>query len=168
MDVKITVALDGFNDLMKSNQASDKWCIIGSIALRVLGGIEVEPHDIDVEVLEDSNMESIFSNMAVCYGSTNHERSNNEYDMRAERRMKRPVTWGHKPFIFEIGGVRVNVWMVTKFSNRYVTLKNDLKFALPMDVLDRKLAYRRPKDMEFGAHLIKEITEMMTREGRQQ
>ena len=83
--------------------------------------------------------------------------------MRAERKMKRPVTWAHKPYIFEIRGVKVNVWIVSRFSNRYVELWDGLKYALPMDVLDRKLAYGRPKDVRMGCMLIQNITEMMNR-----
>lgn len=163
MDIKISLALALFRDLMNANQASEKWCIVGSMALKVLGGIQVEPHDIDVEVLGDSKMEHTFRDLALAYGSNNHERKSDSYDMRAERKMKRPVTWKHKPYIFEIRGVRVNVWVVSEFSNRYVQLANGLKYALPMDVLDRKLAYGRPKDVKLGCMLIQDIATMMNR-----
>ena len=163
--LKISVALELFKDLMDANQASNEWCIVGSMALRVLGGIAIEPHDIDVEVLENTNMENTFRNMAISYGSNNHERKNDDYDMRAERVMRRPVTWKHKPYIFEIRGVKVNVWIVSEFSNRYVQLANGLKYALPMDILDRKLAYGRSKDMAFGCMLIQGIVTMMNRYG---
>lgn len=162
-NLRISTALCLFKDLMDANGAKEKWCIVGSMALKVLGGVQVEPHDIDVEVLESSGMSSIFRGMALAYGSTNHERRNDEYDMRAERKMKRPVTWKHKPYIFEIRGVKVNVWLVSEFSNRYVELWNGLKYALPMDVLDRKLAYGRPKDVKLGCMLIQDIATMMNR-----
>ena len=162
-NLKISMSLALFKDLMDANQASEKWCIVGSMALKVLGGIQVEPHDIDVEVLESSGMSRIFRSMALAYGSNNHERNNDEYDMKAERKMKRPVTWKHKPYIFEIRGVKVNVWLVSEFSNRYVELWNGLKYALPMDVLDRKLAYGRPKDVKLGCMLIQDIVTMMNR-----
>ena len=162
-NLKISLALALFKDLMDANQASEKWCIVGSMALKVLGGIQIEPHDIDVEVLESSGMSCMFRAMALAYGSNNHERRNDEYDMRAERKMKRPVTWKHKPYIFEIRGVKVNVWLVSEFSNRYVELWNGLKYALPMDVLDRKLAYGRPKDVKLGCMLIQDIVTMMNR-----
>ena len=162
-NLKISIALALFKDLMDANNASEKWCIVGSMALKVLGGVQVEPHDIDVEVLEDSKMETRFRDLALAYGSNNHERRNDEYDMRAERKMKRPVTWKHKPYIFEIRGVKVNVWIVSQFSNRYVELWNGLKYALPMDVLDRKLAYGRPKDVKMGCMLIQDIVTMMNR-----
>lgn len=163
--LKISIALGLFKGLMDANQASNGWCIVGSMALRVVGGIAIEPHDIDVEVLESTNMENTFRDMAIAYGSNNHERKCDGYDMRAERVMRRPVTWKHKPYIFEIRGVKVNVWIVSEFSNRYVQLANGLKYALPMDILDRKLAYGRPKDMAFGCMLIQDIVTMMNRYG---
>lgn len=162
-NLKISIALVLFKDLMDANNASDKWCIVGSMALKVLGGVQVEPHDIDVEVLESAGMENAFRNLALAYGSNNHERKNDDYDMRAERKMKRKVTWKHKPYIFEIRGVKVNVWVVSEFSNRYVRLCNGLNYALPMDVLDRKLAYGRPKDVKLGCMLIQDIATMMNR-----
>ena len=165
---KIQTALFQFRELMRANQARDKWCVVGSMALLTIGGMQVEPHDLDVEVLENSDMESTFRNMAIAYGSSFYKNKANSYDAEAEKRMKRPVTWAHKPYIFEIQGVKINVWIVTEFSNRNVTLDDGIRYALPMDVLDRKLAYRRPKDVEFGARLLRDIAEMMTREGRQQ
>lgn len=163
MDIKITNAINKFKQLMEANSADNSWCIVGSIALRVLGGVEVNPHDLDVEVLESSEMESIFRNTAIAYGSSFHERKPDGYDAAAEKRMKRPITWKHKPYIFEIRGVRVNVWMVTEFSNRSVQLANGLRYALPADVLDRKLAYGRPKDIQLGLMLIQDISTMMNR-----
>lgn len=165
---KIQTALFLFRDLMRANQAQNKWCVVGSMALLTIGGMQVEPHDLDVEVLENSDMEGTFRKMALAYGSHFYEKKTDRYDAAAEKRMKRPVTWTHKPYIFEIRGVKINVWIVTKFSNRNVTLDDGIRYALPMDVLDRKLAYRRPKDVEFGARLLREIAEMMTREERQQ
>ena len=162
-NLRISLALALFDELMDTNQASNGWCIVGSMALKVLGGVQIEPHDIDVEVLESTNMENTFRNMAISYDSNNHERKCDDYDMRAERKMKRPVTWKHKPYIFEIKGVKVNVWVVSEFSNRYVKLSNGLKYALPMDVLDRKLAYGRPKDVKLGCMLIQDIVTMMNR-----
>ena len=163
MNIEITNAITKFKKLMEANGADDSWCIVGSVALKVLGGIEVTPHDLDVEVLESSEMESIFRNMAIAYGSSFYERKPDDYDAKAEKRMKRPITWKHKPYIFEIRGVRVNVWMVTEFSNRSVQLTNGLRYALPADVLDRKLAYRRPKDIQLGLMLIQDISTMMNR-----
>ena len=160
-NIEITNAINKFKQLMTANRADGSWCIVGSIALRVLGGIEVTPHDLDVEVLESSEMESTFRNMAIAYGSSFHECKPNGYDAAAEKRMKRPVTWKHKPYIFEIRGVRVNVWMVTEFSNRSVQLTNGLRYALPADVLDRKLAYGRRKDVQLGLMLIQDISTMM-------
>lgn len=160
-NIEITNAVNKFKQLMEANTAGDRWCIVGSVALKVLGGIEVTPHDLDVEVLESSEMESTFRNMAIAYGSSFHERKSDGYDAAAEKRMKRPITWKHKPYIFEIGGVRVNVWMVTEFSNRSVQLANGLRYALPADVLDRKLAYGRRKDIQLGLMLIQDISTMM-------
>ena len=160
-NIKIENAIRKFKGLMEANTACNSWCIVGSVALKVLGGIEVTPHDLDVEVLECSEMESTFRNMAIAYGSSFHERKSDGYDAAAEKRMKRPITWKHKPYIFEIGGVRVNVWMVTEFSNRSVQLSNGLRYALPADVLDRKLAYGRRKDIQLGLMLIQDISTMM-------
>lgn len=161
INIEIKNAIRKFKGLMEANTACNSWCIVGSVALKVLGGIEVTPHDLDVEVLECSEMESTFRNMAIAYGSSFHERKSDGYDAAAEKRMKRPITWKHKPYIFEIGGVRVNVWMVTEFSNRSVQLSNGLRYALPADVLDRKLAYGRRKDIQLGLMLIQDISTMM-------
>ena len=161
INIEIENAIRKFKGLMEANTACNSWCIVGSVALKVLGGIEVTPHDLDVEVLECSEMESTFRNMAIAYGSSFHERKSDGYDAAAEKRMKRPITWKHKPYIFEIGGVRVNVWMVTEFSNRSVQLSNGLRYALPADVLDRKLAYGRRKDIQLGLMLIQDISTMM-------
>lgn len=134
------------------------YCVVGSLALSTLGGFDVTPHDIDIEVRYCVGADEKFRTLAAAYGSKFHEQTSDSYDSYAERRMLRPVTWFHKPYIFELDGVKVNVWMVREFSNRYVQLANGVKYALPVDVLDRKFAYRRPKDIQFGLQLISIIT----------
>ena len=94
MNIKITTAINKFKQLMEANLADDRWCIVGSVALRVLGGVEVNPHDLDVEVLESSEMESTFRNMAIAYGSSFHERKPDGYDRDDERE---PQGWSRFP-----------------------------------------------------------------------
>lgn len=166
MSLQICKALTHFDEMMKKWGKKESYCIVGSLALKTLGGFDVIPHDIDVEVLNDPVIEEKFKMLAEAYGSSYYGMSvrnecNRYEDMVAEKRMKRPITWDHKPYIFEIEGVKVNVWMVSSFSNRYVKLLNGINYALPVDVLDRKFAYRRPKDMAFGVRLLSMLVQWL-------
>lgn len=148
-------------NLLEKWGAKGDWCVVGSLALRKLSGIEIEPHDIDIELIQNPKIEEKLKVLAESQNRLFHTKEVSKYDTDAEKRMKRPVTWTHKPYIFKLEDTLVNVWIVNKFSNRFVRLDNGILYALPVDILDRKFAYRRPKDIGFGLKLIKGITDML-------
>ena len=87
----------------------NEFAVVGSSALLVCGfPLNRNVGDIDVEVICSHKREQVFKALADAYG-------NNFYEVREEY----PEVAGstHKPYIFEIAGVKVNVWCVKEFTH---------------------------------------------------
>ena len=132
------------------------YLIVGSLALNLLG-LENEVHDIDLEVICTPEQEAaIFRLLSRSQQYTFHEQN---YSGTAEARMDK-ITWSPKPYLFSWNGVMINVWVVSKFSHPYVTLKSGHNVATLMSVLRKKTAYNREKDVRFMAKYAAKFIEM--------
>lgn len=110
--------------------------VVGSIALEVCGlpiGRQVD--DIDLEVVCSNRQEEIFKALAEAQGNNFFEQS--DYSIKG---------CSHKPYIFQFGKTKVNVWCFKEFSSPAYVEKDDMRYATIMDVLTKKLAYKRAKD----------------------
>lgn len=147
------------NDFIKSvlNPNNLDFMVVGSLALNNIG-FEVSPHDIDIEVVCDKKQEKIFKILSESQNKYFHDVYSKKSD--AESRMEN-VTWTHKPYIFKWKGVEINVWIVTEFSHKdyYYNKIFDkmIKFASPISVLKKKMAYKRNKDFLFMNDLVKKL-----------
>lgn len=136
-------------------------CVVGSLALRKAGGLDIEPHDIDLEMVGDAT--KILSALATA-SNNNYFKLNVDYEKRAEGKMKRigeRVGWSSKPYIFTYKGMSFNVWLVDTFTHPTIEYKFNLHYAKPFSVLKKKFAYGRKKDVMFGFDLIKQIQGLM-------
>lgn len=124
--------------------------IVGSLALQVCGiSMGREPEDIDIEVVCEQSQEQIFRALAEQYGSNFHD--SKEYNIS---------DCEHKPYIFQFGGTKINVWCLRKFtSDNYVQL-DGIKYGTVMDVLSKKMAYRRTKDYKDLLSIINNLTNL--------
>lgn len=100
-------------------------------------------------VASKDKREQVFKALADAYG-------NNFYESREEY----PEVAGstHKPYIFEIAGVKVNVWCVKEFTHSMLVEARGIRFSTLMSTLCRKMAYKRKKDsrdtLSFASTLI--------------
>lgn len=127
--------------------------VVGSLALQE-SGFDVIPNDIDIEAICTEEQENILSILSASCGNDYYE---NDYeDSEAEKRMEN-VTWKHKPFIFQWQEFSINVWAVEKFSHPYFLNEEGIKFAKPLSVLKKKMAYGRTKDQKTFANIVKQV-----------
>lgn len=137
-----------------------KYCVVGSLALHMLGGLVDDVKDVDLEVICDDKGKSIFTALSLSQGNSFFSVTPNEYSAEAAMKSKGiEVTWETKPFIFTYKDVTFNVWCVSKFSNRFIS-SNGIKFAIVMDVLEKKSMYGRKKDLSFGMKLVNKISKL--------
>ena len=83
---------------------------------------------------------------------------NNFYEAREEY----PEVAGstHKPYIFEIAGVKVNVWCVKEFTHSMPVEARGIRFPTLMSTLCRKMAYKRKKDSRDALSFASTLIEM--------
>lgn len=126
--------------------------VVGSLALQE-SGFDVIPKDIDIEAICNEEKEKILSILSSSYGSEYYKVN---YEDEAERKMEN-VNWKHKPFIFQWHETIINVWVVDKFSHPYLLNEEGIKFAKPISVLKKKMAYGRVKDYKTFNNIIQQI-----------
>lgn len=122
-----------------SNNFND-FIVVGSSALLVCGfPLKRNVGDIDIEVLCSEEQEQVFKALADAYG-------NNFYKVQEDYPEK--TGFDHKPYIFEIAGVEVNVWCVRKFTHSMLVEVRGIRFSTLMSTLSKKMAYKRKKDSQ--------------------
>lgn len=126
--------------------------VVGSLALQE-SGFDIAPKDIDIEAICTEKQEEILS---ILSSSCNNEYYKVDYKDEAERKMEN-VTWKHKPFIFQWHETIINVWAVDEFSHPYFLNEEGIKFAKPISVLKKKMAYGRTKDQRAFNNIVKQI-----------
>jgi hypothetical protein len=130
----------------------NEFAVVGSSALLVCGfPLNRNVGDIDVEVICSHKREQVFKALADAYG-------NNFYEAREEY----PEVAGstHKPYIFEIAGVKVNVWCVKEFTHSMLVEARGIRFSTLMSTLCRKMAYKRKKDSRDALSFASTLIEM--------
>lgn len=120
---------NGFNDYL----------VVGSSALLACGYPLNRPvHDIDVEVLCTTEEEKIFKALADAWGNT-------YYQIKEDYPEK--TGFDRKPYIFKIKDIIVNVWCVKEFTHSTIVSIGNTKFATLMSILEKKMSYKRNKDI---------------------
>lgn len=125
--------------------------IVGSYAL-YLHGLEVEPHDLDLEIRLD-NKEDIkyFKLLIEAYGNSYYKFNN----------------YGKfKPYIFKFKDVLINVWIVDEFNHDSIKLGDKIHLSGLMSTLKVKASYKRPKDYEFLSKLASSILNLIRYENK--
>lgn len=146
MEEKIRTDLLKIKEFLENRHFDYK--IVGSLALQVCGiSMGREPEDIDIEVVCEQSQEQIFKALAEQYGSNFHD--SKEYNIS---------DCEHKPYIFEFGGTKINVWCLRKFTSNNYVQHNGIKYGTVMDVLSKKMAYRRTKDYKDLLNIISGLT----------
>ena len=103
---KMIRALKAVKTFLEKRQMDFK--VVGSIALKVCGmPLQREPQDIDVEVIATPQQEEIFKALADQYGSDYYDKK--EYNLPG---------CNHKPYIFMMAGVKVNVWCFSEYPDK--------------------------------------------------
>ncbi len=134
--VSLKEGLRRFQEIAKKQEIDFMVC--GSYALEMHGlKLGREPHDLDIEVKSNGNFDMLhkmFSMLADVYGNDYYK--NNEYDKDA-----------NKPYIYEIDGVLINVWIVREFTHQgSYMMKYEMKFAGIESILREKMKIGRKKD----------------------
>lgn len=130
--------------------------VVGSLALQE-SGFDIVPKDIDIEAICTEEQEKILSILSSSCGSEYYKVN---YEDEAEKRMEN-VTWKHKPFIFQWCETMINVWVVEEFSHPYFLNEEGIKFAKPLSVLKKKMAYGRTKDQKAFANIVKQVVNII-------
>lgn len=120
----------------------NEFAVVGSSALLVCGfPLNRNVGDIDIEVICSHEREQVFKVLSDAY-------ENNFYE----------AGYTHKPYIFEIAGVKVNVWCVKEFTHSMLVEARGIRFSTLMSTLCRKMEYKRKKDsidaLSFASTLI--------------
>ena len=130
----------------------NNYLIVGSCALLACGYPLNRPiHDIDIEVECSKDEEKIFKALADSYGN-NFYLIHEEYPER--------VGFEHKPYIFKIGDILVNIWCVRQYTHLTAVHIDKYKFATMMSVLSKKMSYKRSKDIQDGIKFASLILDM--------
>lgn len=126
------------DSFLKKNNFND-YIVVGSCALLACGyPLNRFVHDIDIEVKCDKEQEKLFKIFSDAY-------NNNFYQRKEDYPEK--VGFEHKPYIFKVDDISVNVWCVEKFTHSIVVNIGDIKFATLMGVMEKKLSYKRIEDI---------------------
>lgn len=143
---QILIDLNNFKEFMK--ERGFDFLVVGSLALRV-HGIELrnKPGDIDIEVIDSEQANLVFKSITDSQGNTYYQKKEDYPE----------VGWSHKPYIFNFGNTKVNVWMVEKFTHETFVYKDYVKYAGVMSILKAKMAYKRSKDYQDMNYLIKSL-----------
>lgn len=133
---------NGFNDYL----------VVGSSALLACGYPLNRPiHDIDIEVLCTIEEEKVFKALADAWGNTFY---------RVKEDYPEKTGFAHKPYIFKIKNIVVNVWCVRKFTHSTFVSIGNTKFATLMSVLEKKMSYKRHKDISDAINFASLILSM--------
>lgn len=129
--------------------------IVGSLAL-ALHDVPVEDvHDIDLEVFCTERQEEVFKILSDIYGNDFYKEKEDSYI---------GTEWVHKPYIFVWKDIKFNVWCVKEWSHKTgLVLGNGLVVAGVDSILQCKLRYKRRKDFEYIAFLIKRLSMFLTK-----
>lgn len=123
-----------------------KFMVVGSGALLTCGiPIRREVGDIDLEVCCNGKEADVFKVLQDATFPQNSQYQSLKSD---------------KPYIFTYRGVKVNVWAVEEFSHKQCVEKDGILYATAYSVLKKKMAYRRPKDLEDLTHIVKTLLEI--------
>jgi len=127
------------------DQRNLDFMVVGSLALLICG-LEVEVHDIDMEIVcKNSKDEEVFKILSDSQ-KNDFYKLKNEYD-----------SFDRKPYIFRFGKSIINVWVYEEFTHKTFVYKDYIKYAGVMDVLRKKISYKRYKDVNFVLNLFKNI-----------
>lgn len=154
VDIETIVEKEVLKDIKEKLFDKNKiqFLVTGSFALKEIG-FDVNPHDIDIEAICNEEQENILSVLSASCGNDYYDET---YKDDAEGRMEN-VTWKHKPFIFQWNGISINVWVVDKFSHPYFLNEEGIRFAKPMSILEKKIAYRRNKDYRTLNDIVQQL-----------
>lgn len=133
----------GFEDIL----------FVGSSALLACGfPLNRKPKDIDVEIICSEEEEKTFRALAEAYG-------NDFYKIVEDY----PVTDGfsHKPYIFEIENIMVNVWCVKSYTHPHYVSYEGINFAPVCSILEKKFRYGREKDNLDGLSFIQTFLNLL-------
>jgi hypothetical protein len=145
-----------YNDLVNFvsflNERKITYRIVGSIALEVCGlPIGREPGDIDVEVIADDKVEDIFRALEQLNKIADGNHANNDYPK------------GEYPYIFKFNKTKVNVFCCKdKLSYENEVIYDGMKFGVVSDILEKKMAYSRPKDYRDFITIIENLSQFVT------
>lgn len=136
---QIKIDLDRFSKFL-SDRGMD-FIVVGSLALEVQGfELRNQPGDIDVEVIATEYQALLFKAIS--------ESQNLRSDYPGSET---------RPWIFKFGESKINVWVVSEFSHKFIYL-DYVKYATAGSVLKVKMSYKRPKDFLDLNHIIHSLT----------